>query len=283
MFRRLKIILVVFASSFLLFAIFLLPQELAAEDFSLFPFAPQLSKHVQDYHKQPKPKEALNHFFDIDIEQFEKKAEEADQPHSRAILMAFYINILVENSELVLPFANRLINNSTGAQAALGTEILAHGATSNRKEALALIVKRYKLGQESTATIESLDVLPYPYMTATDWQALDILWACFFATGKDLYIEKIAEPLIYWQVPDEKFGERLRNFERINPAPGTEQYEEWFGAITAQASMMSLTVNASKDPAIYKSLVEISKKRQDRVGELTKKITDVISENGSKN
>ena len=264
-----------------IFAICLISQNSVASDFQLFPFYSQLSLYIQDYHEHKNPQKALDYFFEIDIEKFEKDAQNADQPHSRAVLMAFFANILGENPELVFSFTDKLLKKSSGASAAFGTEVVAYGATKNRKKALALIVERYSIEREYSIRLEELDVLPYPNMTASNWQLLDIFWACYFATAKTLYIEKIAEPLAYWQAPDEKFKDKLHTFDKTNPAPGTKEREEWFGTITAQASMFGLAKNASKYPAIFESLVELAEKRQDRVGELTKMIIDVIKDRGT--
>ncbi len=259
-----------------LFTIGYTPQTLLALDFQLFPFEPKLTKYIQNYHKGGDAKEALEVFFDINHDQFQKKAIENNEPHSRAILMAFYVSILGENADLVLPFTRRLIKYSSGRKAAFGTEVIAYGATKNRKEALDLIVKHYNLKPDDAAKFESLEVLPYLKMSVNHWQTLDILWGCYFATANSLYLEMIAEPLIYWQVPDEKYEKKLKYFAKTIPSPGTKNYIEWVNLLIAQASMFGLTHNATMYPVVYESLVEISKKREDRVGELAKKITRLI-------
>ncbi len=267
---------------FVFIIICLLPVKLVALDFQLFPFDLQLTEYIQEYHKQPNPQEALDRFFDLDVGNFEKVALEVNRPHSRPVLMAFYANVLGQNSELVLPFTNRLIKESIGAQASFGTEIVAYGSTENRKEALALIVKRYNLPPESASAIEALRVLPYSNMEAVNKQILDIIWACYFATSDDNYIEKIAEPLAYWQPSDEALEKKVRSFTAMNPITGTKEYKEWYGIITAQAAMFGLTENASASPSVLRALIKLSEKREDKVGQLLKTIASQVENSQAK-
>ena len=243
-----------------------------AGQFQLFPFDPSLSHYVQNYHNSPDPKGALDFFFRIDLSRFERLAEEANEPHARAVLMAFYIHVLHDSPEEVLPFARRLALESRGAQAAFGTEAIAYGATQNRREALKIIVDVFGLPSASLDEYEAMQSYPYPAMEAEHWHTLDVLWASFFATGERMYIRKIAKALVHFQVMDDDYKKRLQLLAEQNPTAGSKEYDEWVSGLTAQESLFGLTLNAASDPEVLEALRDIVKKENNRVSGLVNKI-----------
>ena len=203
------------------------PAGATATRFLLFPFDPNLSLFVQSYHQHPQPKAALDRFFAIDIESFEKDALSAQQLHSRAVLMAFFAHVLHANPSLVLPFAEQLVANATGSKAAFGSEAIAYGASSSRADALELIAERFALAQEHRASLTNAAEFPYPQMKAANWQDLDILWACFFASGDRTYIRAIVEPLNRFAVPEDTWMQRAEQLTNSPPGKDSPEYAEW--------------------------------------------------------
>ncbi len=249
-----------------------------AEPFELFPFDPSLSQYIQSYHFNPDPSEALDRFFSIDMREFEEKAEEKGLPHSRAVLMAFYIHILHDNDEQVLPFAHRLSSVTQEEKAQFGLEAIAYGAKKNRREALAVLVESFRLPPESLGEYAALRSYPYPTMEADHWRTLDVLWVSYFATGDCRYIRKIAKSLTDFRVMDEEYKEQLRLFSEINPKPGSYEYRVLVGGLTAQASLFSLTVNAAQDPVVLAELREVAGNGNRRMNKLAKQIVQRVDE-----
>jgi hypothetical protein len=237
----------------------------AAEQFQLFPFDPSLSHYIQNYHNNPDPKGALDFFFRVDLGRFERLAEESNRPHARAVLMAFYVHILHESPDEVLPFARRLALESRGGQAAFGTEAIAYGATKHRREALKLITEVFGLPPATLDEYDAMQNYPYPGLEAEHWHTLDVLWASFFATGERMYIRKIVKALYYFQVMDKEYKERLQLLAHEHPTAGTKEYKEWVSGLTARESLFSLTLNALSDPEILEALRDIAEKENGRV------------------
>ena len=248
------------------------PMPAEAGQFQLFPFDPSLSHYIQNYHLNPDPKGALDFFFRIDLSRFERLAEETNEPHARAVLMAFYIHILHASPDEVLPFARRLALESRGEQAAFGTEAIAYGATTNRREALKLIVDVFGLSAASLDEYDSMKSYPYPSLEAEHWHTLDVLWASFFATGERMYIRKIAKALVHFKVMDDDYKKRLQLLAEQNPTAGTKEYDEWVNGLTAQESLFGLTLNAASDPQVLDALRDIEKRENGRVGGLVNTI-----------
>ena len=241
-----------------------------AVQFQLFPFDPELSHFVQSYHHRPDPSSALDRLVDLDIDEFEGKAAQSNQPHARAVLMAFFAHVVRAAPAEVEPLAKRVVAEQTGASAAFTTEAIARGASANRREAIELISEGFSLPAENFETLMQLD-FPYPEMRAADWHKMDVLWASFFATGESAYIEAIAEPLNLYAKPEDSWMARLRGLSRENPPPGTALHAEWVGLLTARAALFGLTVNAAQDVRVREVLRSFSG-REDRVGDIAAKI-----------
>lgn len=251
--------------------------QLYALDFKLFPFDSQLSEAVQSYHQKPDPETVLDRFFQTDIEAIEKEAKKwNNQAHARATLMAFYASIIHQNPQMSLPFAKRIAEETRGAKTAFGLEVIAYGSTTNRDEALGVIARKLSLTPEQLNIYRSFKVYPYPDMEADNGEMLDIHWACFFPTGDEQYVRKIAKPLVHFMVPDKQFKERIRDLAQKKPQPGTSEYKELMEMLTAQAAMFGLTINALKYSMVLESLRKIAFKEHGRVAELAGKIVSEV-------
>lgn len=276
MLRLPTVVLIVASATTILFS----STQCRAASFNLFSFDPELSAFIQNYRQTPDPKAAVDRYFTIELDAFLDQAQRAEQPHSRAALMAFYIHIVHDNPELCVPFANRLVSEATGERAAFGAEVLAYGAGEHRNEALSIVVKGFKLPPEAMDTYTALEPFPYPKMDATDWQTLDILWASYFASGNDLYIRKIAAPLVYFQPRGPDFDAKLRALSAQDPQPGTPEHSELMGMLTAQASHFGLSEIALINPDVLRTIKTIASENRGKVstvaGEIVKQTQNRI-------
>ena len=245
-----------------------------AATFTLFPFDEGMSDYVQSYRKSPNPEAAFDRYFSIDLDEFLSRARQADQQHSRAVLMAFFVHIAHDNPNLCIPFANRLVSEARGEQAAFGAEVLAYGATENRKESLVAIAEGFDLPTRALDTYISLDPFPYPQLRATNWQALDILWASYFASGNGQYIQEIAEPLGEYQSGGPEFDSRLRSLSAQNPESGTPEHAALVSMLTARAAYFGLVENAAVYPNILTTLEALAAQNRGKVSEVSNEIVD---------
>jgi hypothetical protein len=217
--------------------------SLGAVDFLLFPFDRELSAHVQGYYLSPRPEAALDRFFQMSFAGFVASAAQKKQVHARATLLAFYAQILRRNPGLVLPFATRLVGETSGAHAAFGTEVLALGAVDNRLAALNTLVAGFGLSESAAARYRELGPFDYLGMTVDHPQELDVVWACFFATGDERFLAALAVPLDDYEAPG---AERRARLQRL----ATEDPKALVAALTAQGAFYSFQVNARQHPPV---------------------------------
>ncbi|MFH0946216.1 MAG: hypothetical protein V2A76_13530 [Planctomycetota bacterium] len=261
-------------------ALGLLTGESASAQFAIFPFDKDLTAHVQSYHQDPKPADAIDWFFELDLEEFNRGAEATRNPHSKLILTAFMAQIIHDHPELELPFAKRMVAETSGEKASLGAEILACGATKHRAEAFETVRKGFGFPEEVVAKSVAPRTFYFPEMEVTHWQVLDVLWGGFYASGDELYIRKIAGMLETFQVPDDAFKSRLRELYGSKPEPGSAEGSELVKMLSSQSAMMSLTRNAAMYPAVLDVLERVAKTSDGRVKELA---TSIVTEARARN
>lgn len=252
--------------------------QCSAASFRLFPFDLELSDFIQNYRKTPDPNAAIDRYFATKLEEFLDQAQRTEQPHARAVLMAFYVHVIHDNPKLSVSFATRLVSEAKGERAAFGAEILAYGAGPNRKDALLVVSEGFKLPSDAVDTYMALDQFPYPQLEATDWQTLDILWASFFASGNDLYVRKIAEALVHFRPQGPDFDNRLRALSAQDPQPGTREHTELIGMLTAQSSYFGLVENARNSPDVLQVVKAIAGQNRERVSDIAKEIVEQVQQ-----
>jgi hypothetical protein len=235
-----------------------LAQSALADEFVLFPFDPPLTHYLEAYRQTPNPQEALDRLLGMDMEDFQARGHRPEYGPSRAVLMAFFAHVLHENPQLVLPFAGRVGSSTRGQLASFCTEAVAIGASAHRDKALSLIGDSFGLADEDLEKLREVAVFPYPQLSPTTWEHLDILWASYYASGDLLYVRKIAQTLEHFIPPDDELRQRLRYFSGVNPPAGTPQHRAWVDLLTAQAAARGLRSHASSDAAVHNLLEELA-------------------------
>ena len=233
------------------------PPPPPATSFRLFPFNDGLSVFMQSYIAEPSPEGALDQFFAIDLEEFERLAKETEHPHARSVLIAFYVQLLNKNP-IALSFAARLVAERMATHASFGTDVIAASATKDREKALSLIIERFDLPAEAIRTIESKTPFDYHELQAEHHQALDILWACYFATGEAYFVEKIARVLDGHPVDPKDALERIRALGSSNPQPGTSDHRAFWSLAVGEAARMGLTLNSREYDTVREILERLT-------------------------
>ena len=210
---------------------------------------------MSTYMEDPSPEKALDVFFEIDLPEFERQAEATDQPHSRPMVIAFYVQLLNGNPGMTLPFAERLVSQHKPAHASLGTDIIAAASTPDRSKALEHVMKEFSLPPEAREMIESREVFDYRDLDADHAQTLDILWACYFASGEESFVRSIAALLRDHPASKQEAVNRIRELGATNPNPGTAEYGELWALVLGETARMGLGVNSQTHPGV-RSIVE---------------------------
>jgi hypothetical protein len=194
-----------------------------AASFNLFPFDPETSEFIQKYHQSPDPEAAIDRYFALELEEFLSLAQQTDQPHSRAVLMAFYVQLIHDNPQLCTHFANRLVSEAKGEKAAFGAEVLAYGAGQARQESLSLVARGFDLPASALEAYVALEQFPYPQMEATNWQVLDVIWLPILRAGTTSTFKKSLRRLRFtshlgppWTIEYACSVRRNRNQEHVN-------------------------------------------------------------------
>lgn len=223
------------------------------EGFTLFPYEPAFSDALTRYHRKPNPEQVLDQLLALDLDKLQHKAHATRDTHWRAVLMAFFVNVLHANDDQVMPFARRVVaTTESGNKAEFAMEVIARSARQNRTAALGLLATRYAVSQEHLRVYEAMPVGPYPAIAADYWQAVDILWSAYFASGNPLYIEKIFGALAYYEPmgPDQVRRMRAAVLDDSGAIRnGPVQDIEWLGRfLTAQTAAATSVLMIATDP-----------------------------------
>ena len=232
-------------------SVILLPAVASAE-YRLFPFDLELSLHLEGYGANPDPDSALERLLVMDVSEFEERSAEANEPHSRAALMAFYVHVLRQHPDLVADFARELVKRTSGGTAAFGAETIAYAGGPDRDEALGIVAEGFRLSEEYAKRLRDLPVFSYREIPVESGQALDLLWACFYATGDHYYLRRIAEPLVGHPMEGGVAAERIRELAVDNPAPGSAAHEEILRLAYGEAARMGLLEHSQRLNSVRK-------------------------------
>jgi hypothetical protein len=240
-----------------------------AVTFTLFPYESEFSDFLTLYHRRPNPALALEKLMALDIDALERKAVDAGDIYWRAVLMAFYVNVLHDRSDQVLPFARRIAATASTNMALFATEAIARSARQDRAEALTLLANRYASLTRDFAVFEAMPVGPYPAIRAFAPSALDIIWASYFSTGRLPYLETIAGTLMHYEKYGPEQVARLRmaflkdNGEvRNGQVPDLEWVSNFLVAQTAAAGAILMVAT---DPAFAKDLQEVARNADPKI------------------
>lgn len=247
------------------------------KDFHLLPFAPGLTAIIESYHVTPQPQKAIDYLWTLDLAKFEKQAEESQQPHARAVLIAFYSTVLHQNPKLVLPFAKKIVKSAFGERAALGAEIIAYSGAPSRIEALKLIGIKFSLSKEDVAKYEALPSYPYATMHPTDQYLLDIIWACFFGSDDMKFLERISELLAPISDTLEKTTERMKAIADKKPTPDSPEHKEILGLANGEAVRFALAELVKRDSKILSAVQKLAKTKK---GSVAAQLKAIITSSG---
>ncbi|MCP5112222.1 MAG: hypothetical protein GY953_15460 [bacterium] len=226
----------------------------ASAEYRLFPFDAELSHYVENYGAKPAPANALERLLVMDVSAFEERAAEATEPHSRAALMAFYVHVLRQHPDLVLDFARELVKRTSGGTAAFGAETIAYAGGPDRDEALGIVAEGFRLSEEYAKRLLDLPVFSYREIPVESGQALDLLWACFYATGDHYYLRRIAEPLVGHPLESAVAANRIGVLAADKPAPGSTAHGEILRLAYGEAARMGLLEHSQRLDAVRKFL-----------------------------
>jgi hypothetical protein len=225
--------------------------------FLIFPFDKELSQFIHAYHRAPDAVTALDRFFSIDFAQFERSAGKQGYDQHRSVLMTFFVCVLRNDPGLTLPFAERLASGAGGEQAAFGTELIAYSGTGDRDEALTIVAEGFGLSRSARAKLRPLRPVDYSRLEATDGALLDILWACYFATGDRSYLAKVAARLVSASPTYDESIEEIRRLSVGKHKPGSPTYAKVVDIAMGEAARMALTSVAGEDPATLLALRQL--------------------------
>ncbi len=241
----------------LFFAFIATSTPASATSFRLFPFNEELSVFLQSYLQDPQPEGAIERLFAVDLERFEQLAVETEHPHARSVLMAFYVQIMNRNPTLTLRFAERLCSEGKPIHSSFGTDVIAASTTNDRDKALALIIAHFDLPPEEVSNIEAKETFDYLGLAADHPHTLDVLWACYFASGESLFVESIVHALNGQPVGREDAQRRIRELGSTKLQPGSSEYELFWSLVVGEAARMGLFFNTRDDDGVRGILVRL--------------------------
>jgi hypothetical protein len=244
----------------------------------LFPFDPELTAFCQNYLREPSPNKALDQFFSLDVEEFKSLAIQDNDPSEMNILVSFYSHILYDNPNMATPFAKQILAEAQGFKVVLGAFIIAQ---SGHKEALKEVMKGFEdesdLKQQISIALEEL-VFDCPMIEADHPLLLDMLWACFFASGKVCYLEEITTGLGHsadsFETLERRIGELNKTVQDANLGEDSEEFKELMRLVTAYTAYWSLEQNAIEYPYVLEPLRKLSRTSSVIIADKLKQIVD---------
>lgn len=246
-----------------------------------------LAVFIENYYKQPRPTQALALLLELDIPDYlaavgnttdaevqaleealagsAERKREVDESHALAVLNAFYAHVLRANEDLAIEFADQVAARERPTLILLSTMALATAASDRTVDAVQRLFNTGAL--PSGAAMRMSNIQPFPFRTMTPRTHLDIdlLWACFYASGDPLYIRKIAESLAYWRT-DMTDNLDLNNFAALSEDEQRRRREALIQAVMALTARETLRTNAANHPAVLGILSRMAEERTDTVG-----------------
>lgn len=246
-----------------------------------------LAVFIENYYKQPRPAQALALLLNLDVPAYlsavgfttdaevaaleealagsAERKREVDESHALAVLNAFFAHVLRANEDLAIDFADQVAARDRPPLTLLATMALATAASDRTVDAVQRLFNTGAL--PSGAAMRMRNIQPFPFRTMRPRTHLDIdlLWACFYASGDPLYIAKIADALAYWQT-DMTDNLDLNNFATLPEAEQLRRREALIQAVMALTARETLRTNAANHPAVLGILRRLGEERQDMVG-----------------
>lgn len=198
--------------------------------------------HMQSYFRHPDAKAIVDEFFSLPP----SEVAETDQFY---ITGAFFSQLINEDPAV----ADLLVEKAEGAGEPFKKIVVASLNLSHQPQRLELI---HKIGGDDFLKWMGPSNGDLRDLTITHPIHLDMMWASFFATGDDVYIDRVAEMTEAF-VTDDKFRELVA---AANKDP--HAYDPMLKAAIAKAAVWSLTSNATNYPEVRAALVNFVQHHQ---------------------
>ena len=231
---------------------------------------PDLAPFMETYYQGPNPQGALQWLAQVDLDRSLAQADEAQAPHTLALLAAFYAHVIREDDRAAAALPGRLRSPRSPTAGVVGAMAAQIAGTRSSSQAFDGLVAIGAVPPETATAVRSLPVYPYPGMVAQTHLDLDLFWTSFFATGDPVYVEKIAEALTFW-----RDDPALRLPEDFVSLPEGQQRLAIIRATMGVEAYASLRDRASRHPTVVATLRGLAA-RQDRVGHVAQQIVDEL-------
>lgn len=220
----------------------------------LFPSDPDLSRFVLAFPRQPNGQAAFDRLFALDLAAFQQAGRQRGDTHYVPMLYAFLVHVARRQPALLDAAVARAIaekDSAGGAARMLVVHDIVYFSGIAGKQPLLLRIRGVDpaLGQRMAAGIKGSPVFPYPAMTPTHPQHLDILWAAFFGSSDPRYLDRISLCLAHWK-PWPEIQARLGEIKAAFNAGDPPARAEFFRFVCAISAYRFLRNNAAAHPDI---------------------------------
>lgn len=246
----------------------------ALKHYVMLPADSELSASLQSFMMFPDPASALQRYFETDMTRFVADSQSLQDDISVDLLQVFYSHLLYDHPELVVSFAERLSSDVSMDHAATGALMVAMSEHPERHNLIDKIVTQHVADETEGQLIrESLYEATFvcPHVMPESPAGIDYLWACYFASGQSLYLEKITWPLANHAGDQQDVFMRLQELSETiqsrNLGEYSAEYQQLIREATPFASWGSLRANANDYPFVKKDLLLIKDLSQKEVAE----------------
>lgn len=249
--------------------------------YSMFMFAPEVAVQLQDYPDNPHPQQILDYYFSEDFGHFIETIF-ADQNDLAFYMTAlYYAHILHDNPELSAPFMERIVAENGEQTAFLGASIVVASETPDSEELFEKWLTRFvPLPEERPQVREDFAEIRFdcPSIASNSNEELDVLWACYFASGQSDYLREITKPLKYHSGDQDEVEARLtrfgQRFETGEFAEDSAEFASMMELARAYSAWFSLYSNARDYAHVMNVLRVIHPQLEGKIAENLSAITE---------
>jgi hypothetical protein len=241
---------------------------------ALFPYDKAFTLKIQSYYLRPSPRRAIGWFAALDLRALSAAGRAHGDPHVVDMLAAFYIQVLRHNPEVVEKFAQAAIASGRPLNMALayfaidGAGLPNAAAARRAEQTLFAAAPAYRPQMRKIAGRGRMSYLTGAIRLPTD---LDIMWACYFASGNPAFLERIAGMLEYWRPPAEAMARGRAIAPRANRRE-PDAVLEIRRLLIAAAAYRFLRNNSRYYPRIAPGLARLAARRSDKVGRVLRRL-----------